>query len=429
MTKRVWILLFCLLSLLSACQRDSKTIEPGSHPEINLLKPGDSIGEMKLVKAIHESMPSSFFFYCTPYLGSEPTVVTTECQLPQSNYLFVGYGEFANSASDLDSQWSMKTWELYIDGLPVDLDAFGTLDVDLGKKVRVWAVALENTSKEPHTLRYVAREMEKPQNVIDLTWSFIMVEQSAFVPAISSPMPTPSFAPGKYPLLSSIVNVGMHPYKSESTDLNFMFYVPNGYQKDHRQKVPLVLYLHGTSLRGSDLNKLRIGEFTAILQYKLDFPFLVIAPQLPASDEFQSWSRNEVPEMLFTLLDEIQGKYAVDPKRIYLTGSSLGGGGTWEIGLSHREYFAALIPVMGFYGYPFEVPVNICDLKEVPVWAFHGENDLTVPLKAEQDVVDALRACGGNVQFTIFPGAGHDIEAQVYQTPELFEWMLDQSLE
>jgi predicted peptidase len=221
----------------------------------------------------------------------------------------------------------------------------------------------------------------------------------------------------------------MHPYRSETTDLNFMFYAPNGYRAGHQQKMPLVLYLHGTSLRGDDLDRLRIGEFTAILQYEPNFPFLVVAPQLPARDDTRSWSRGEIPGKLFALLEEIQNKYSVDAKRIYLSGSSLGGGGTWEIGLSRPDYFAALVPVMGFYGYPFEVPKNICDLKDVPVWAFHGENDLTVPLEAEQGLVDALRTCGGDVQFTVYPGAGHDVDAKAYKTPELFEWMLAQSLE
>jgi predicted esterase len=323
----------------------------------------------------------------------------------------------------------MKTWNLSIDDNPVNLSEFGTLDLDLGKKIRVWNIALENISPGSHVLRYVAREIENPQNVTDITWFITVVDQTVSAPTESSPAPTSSSEPGAYPLLSSEIQVGMHPYRSEATDFNFMFYVPNGYQKDHQQNMPLVLYLHGTSLRGNNLDKLRIGEFTAILQYKPDFPFLVVAPQLPANDEKRLWSRGETPEKLFNLLDEIQGIYSVDAKRIYLTGSSLGGGGTWEIGLNNPDYFAALVPVMGFYGYPFDVPDNICDLKDVPIWAFHGEYDLTVPLEAEQGLVEALRACGGDVRFTIYPEAGHNVEAQVYKTPELYEWMLAQSLE
>lgn len=421
-----FVLLFVLV--LSACQPTSETLAPSPQPDVTLLGPGDTIGSMRLVQAQYASVERSIFNFCDPQFGSQSVVLTVECRVSRSDYLFVGYGEIANSMEKLDQQWRSKTWKLSIDGNPVDLAAFGTLDVDLGRKIRVWNVALEGISPGSHALRYEAREIENPQNVTDLTWLFTVVDQTGSSSAAPSPAPTPSGETGVYPLLSSTVQTGMYPYRSNTTDLNFMFYVPSSYQQDHHQKMPLVLYLHGTSLRGDNLDKLRIGEFTAILQYEPNFPFLVVAPQLPANDENRSWSRNGMPEKLFKLLDEIRGIYAVDEKRIYLTGSSLGGGGTWEIGLRYPDYFAALVPVMGFYGYPFEVPNNICDLKDVPVWAFHGENDQIVPLEAEQGLVDALRACGGDVRFTVYPGAGHNVDAQAYKTPELYEWMLAQSL-
>jgi predicted peptidase len=128
-----------------------------------------------------------------------------------------------------------------------------------------------------------------------------------------------------------------------------------------------------------------------------------------------------------TLLDEIQSILTVDPNRIYLTGVSAGGNGTWSIGLRHPERFAALAPVMGYYGWPFSVPENICDLTDVPVWAFHGEKDETVPLDAEQNLVDALEACGGEVQFTIFPDVDHDLNQENVYSSELYEWFLEQS--
>lgn len=420
---------FFLLSavVLSSCQ---PATEAPALPDVVMLQPGDMIADMKLVTSSPAKAANTIFNYCTPYLGSQPAVLTFECQTPRSDFLFIGYGEIANSKDELEKKWKTRTWDLFVDGNPVDLSAFGTLDVDRGKKIRVWNVGLENISPGAHVLRYVAREIENPQNVTDLTWSFIMTEQTVSPSPTSSPIPasTPSFEPGAYPPLTSTVAVGMFPYRSEATGFNFMFYVPSGYQADHQQEMPLVLYLHGTGLRGDNLDKLRIGEFTAILQYEKNFPFLVVAPQLPANDESRLWSMNDIPERLFQLLDEVRKIYAVDSKRIYLTGSSIGGEGTWEIGLKHPKYFAALVPVMGFYGYPFKVPDTICDLKDVPVWAFHGENDLTVPLEAEQGLVDALRACGGNAQLTVYPGAGHDIDAQAYKTPELFEWMLAQSL-
>jgi len=98
------------------------------------------------------------------------------------------------------------------------------------------------------------------------------------------------------------------------------------------------------------------------------------------------------------------------------------------IGLRHPDRFAALVPVMGYYVWPFEVPENICDLVEVPVWAFHGAKDELIPLDEEQSIVDALETCGGDVQFTVFPDAGHDLDIQRVYTSELYTWLLEQTL-
>ena len=385
--------------------------------------PGDKIGEITLSRAPNKNGDFSIFNYCDPHISIQrPVTLVTECRVPRSDYLFVGYGEFASSMDELDSTWQSQTWELYIDGKPLALSSFGAFDVDLGNKVRVWNIALENISPGLHKLRYVSYKTNKPQDVNDLTWVFTVIDQ------IASATPPPTIEAGSYPVLSSAFMIGLNPYKSEKANLNFMFYVPAQYGKDTQQKWPLILYLHGIGLRGDDLNELRFGELPAILQYEADFPFLAVAPQMPWNDENPSWSRDEMVDSLLVLLDEVQEKYSVDSNRIYLTGASLGGGGTWEIGLRYPTRFAALAPVMGFYGYPFGVPDHICDLKDVPVWAFHGENDLTVPLEAEKGLVDALTACGGNVKFTVYEDAGHDVDARTYKNPELFTWMLAQSL-
>jgi predicted esterase len=81
----------------------------------------------------------------------------------------------------------------------------------------------------------------------------------------------------------------------------------------------------------------------------------------------------------------------------------------------------------GYIGHPFEVPKNICDLKDVPVWAFHGRKDVMVPAEAEQRLVDALVACGGDAKLTINPNYGHDIEIPTYGEPGLYDWLLEQS--
>ena len=129
------------------------------------------------------------------------------------------------------------------------------------------------------------------------------------------------------------------------------------------------------------------------------------------------------------LLAEIETILEVDPGRTYLTGESAGGYGVWTIGLRYPDRFAALVPAAGYYNWPFVVPENICDLKDIPVWVFHGAKDDVIPLDAEQMLVDALQDCGGNVQFTVYSDAGHDVDEIVYDTPELFTWLLSQQLE
>jgi len=126
-----------------------------------------------------------------------------------------------------------------------------------------------------------------------------------------------------------------------------------------------------------------------------DFPFIILSPQgTNEYSEYDIWSTDEIVSALMILLDELQTTITVDSNRIYLTGFSAGGNGTWAIGLHHPVRFAALVPAAGYYGWPFTVPENICDLKDVPVWAFHGAKDETIPLDAEQMLVDALEACG-----------------------------------
>jgi predicted peptidase len=128
-------------------------------------------------------------------------------------------------------------------------------------------------------------------------------------------------------------------------------------------------------------------------------------------------------------LDEIQTEYSIDENRIYLTGNDMGGNGVWVIGLGHPEYFAALVPLAGYASYPFEVPENICDIKHVPVWAFHGERDPYVPAQVEQDLIDALIACGGDAQITLSPEMKMDVPYKVYADPRLYEWLLSQTQE
>ena len=117
----------------------------------------------------------------------------------------------------------------------------------------------------------------------------------------------------------------------------------------------------------------------------------------------------------------------MDANRIYLTGNDVGGNGVWVMGLRQPAYFAALAPLAGYASYPFQVPENICDLKDVPVWAFHGERDPYIPAEVAQSLIDALIACGGDAQITLSSRMKNDIPFNVYAAPQLYQWLLSQT--
>ena len=139
-------------------------------------------------------------------------------------------------------------------------------------------------------------------------------------------------------------------------------------------------------------------------------------------------------DLLLALLDEIETKYAVDTHRIYLTGLSMGGFGTWNLALSHPERFAAIAPICGG-GETILVtlaqlydPAKLAQMKTLGVWAFHGGKDTTVNPDESEHMVNALKKVGcTDVKLTIYPEAQHDSWTQTYANPELFTWFLQHS--
>lgn len=417
-----FVLVALIANILFSCANPAATPIAPPTTSISSIQPGNTIGQMVIEIAKDDTGEPSIFDFCSPIITeSDPAVIVRTCSVPQISYIFIGYGEFADTREELDSIWNNETWELYFDGVAVNLTAFGYFDVVWeGNQLRQWKIAVENLTPGEHKLRFVITKVDNSREPTDATWVFTVGDTS------STSAPSATGESISYPLLSSIVAEGQTPYSSGIAHLNFLLYVPEDYGKAPQQKWPLILYLHGAGDRGNNLDYLKTGGLPQKLENESNFPFLVLSPQ--GNGEYEFWSKDEMVRSLFVLLEEIQGHYSIDPKRIYLTGASVGGDGTWEIGLHYPEHFAALVPVMGYYGYPFEVPANICDLKNVPIWAFHGAKDETIPLDAEEGLVNALKACGGNVRFTVFPDSGHDIANEVYENSDLYTWMLSQTL-
>jgi len=192
---------------------------------------------------------------------------------------------------------------------------------------------------------------------------------------------------------------------------NYLLYLPPGYSES-RAKWPTIFFLHGAGERGHNPQIVRRHGIPKMIDKMPDFPFIVISPQCPAN----RWWSLEWLDMLF---EEIVARYRIDLKRIYLTGLSMGGYATWTWAIEHPERFAALAPVCGAGN-----PLEACKVKNVPTWIFHGAKDNIVPLHKSEEMVAALKACGGKVKFTVYPDAGHDSWTATYNNSKLYEWFL-----
>jgi predicted peptidase len=193
--------------------------------------------------------------------------------------------------------------------------------------------------------------------------------------------------------------------------LNYLLYLPPMYEAS-KEKWPLVVFLHGAGETGKDLKMVKKHGPPKLVEKK-DFPFILVSPQAP--------TRGWMPEAVNGLIDEVMSKYRVDPDRVYLTGLSMGGYGTWALASAYPGKFAAAVPICGGGN-----PVMADKLKSLPLWVFHGAKDTTVLPVQSKTMVDAVKKAGGNVQFTIYPEAGHDSWTEAYNDPKMWEWLLNQ---
>jgi predicted peptidase len=173
------------------------------------------------------------------------------------------------------------------------------------------------------------------------------------------------------------------------------------------------MFLHGAGESGSDLEKVKVHGPPKLIAQGKDFPFIVVSPQCPSIQEW--WNR----DTLNVILDEVIAKHRVDEDRVYLTGLSMGGYGTWELATRFPQRFAAIAPICGG-GLPRFAP----RLKGVGVWVFHGAKDGVVKQDESDEMVAALRAANVPVEYTIYPEAGHDSWTETYNNPKLYEWLL-----
>ncbi|MBP7950022.1 MAG: prolyl oligopeptidase family serine peptidase [Verrucomicrobiales bacterium] len=198
-------------------------------------------------------------------------------------------------------------------------------------------------------------------------------------------------------------------------ELGYWLYLPKPDPAKPPAKPPLVLFLHGSGERGHNLDLVKkhgppklIGKFP-----ELD-GCIVVSPQCPP----QQWWDTTVVK---ALCDAVIQTHHADENRIYLTGLSMGGFGTWTLLAEHPSFWAAAIPICGG-GKPDAAE----KFKDVPIWVFHGTRDEAVPLKASEEMIAALKKSGGKPKFTVYPDLAHDCWTTAYNDAETWRWLLQQ---
>ena len=198
--------------------------------------------------------------------------------------------------------------------------------------------------------------------------------------------------------------------KDMAVEMQYLIAIPQ--EEPAAEGWPLMLFLHGLGECGNDINRVKKHGPPKLIENGKRFPFVVVSPQCPRGSRWEAWR-------LSVLLDEVINKNDIDEERIYITGLSMGGFGTWDLAAYSPERFAAIAPICG--------GGNTLDGKlliNLPAWVFHGAEDKVVPASFSESMVTAIRRAGGGPKITIYPHAGHDSWTETYENPELYEWLL-----
>jgi predicted peptidase len=223
------------------------------------------------------------------------------------------------------------------------------------------------------------------------------------------------------------------------TVYRYQVYVPADWSKD--KKWPVILFLHGAGERGDDgLMQTDVGIGTAIRRYRERFPSIVVLPQCRKN---AWWTEPGMEAQALKALEQTLKEFNGDPQRVYLTGLSMGGYGTWSLAAKYPGKFAALVAICGGIRAPASVRATGAAPAEpagdpyaaaaqkigrTPVWVFHGEADPVVPVTESRKMVEALKAAGGNVRYSEYPEVKHNSWDKAYAEPELLPWLLAQRL-
>jgi predicted peptidase len=207
-------------------------------------------------------------------------------------------------------------------------------------------------------------------------------------------------------------------YKGPEGEGKYVIFVPKSYkgEKDY----PVILFLHGSGSSGDDGQKQAKGGLAGAIRKKADFPCIVVFPQ----SQKKTWqAKSDDAKRALSILAEVQKSYKTDSKRVYLTGLSMGGFGTWSLAAAHPDRWAAIVPICGGGS-----PATAEKIKDIPCWCFHGDADPTVKVSQSRTMIEALKKTGAMPRYTEYPGVGHNSWDQAYADKELYEWLFKQQL-
>lgn len=217
--------------------------------------------------------------------------------------------------------------------------------------------------------------------------------------------------------------------------VHYRLFVPAGHTPERRY--PLIVSLHGAGSHGTDnLRQLSATVGAVIDNAQAVEPSFVLVPQDPTGDKWVTGSgeapyrnfrqagrpQSAAAGLVLSGLAELERRYPIDPDRVYLTGGSAGGTGTWDlITRGGVGRFAAAVPVTGAND-----PTRAGEIARLPIWAFHGARDEVAPVENSREMVAALRALGSPIKYTEYPDVGHESWNRAYAEPELFRWLFAQ---
>lgn len=203
--------------------------------------------------------------------------------------------------------------------------------------------------------------------------------------------------------------------KKKAVQYDYMIYKPYNYTSNPSDSFPVLIYLHGGSHRGSDLELLKGYGLPKLIDEGKEFDFIVVSPQCPV-DKY--WTTENWFDSLYR---DLKTNYRIDTARIYATGISMGGFGTWELAMDYSNLIKAIVPLCG----GCNDSLSVCRINHIPIWTFHGEQDNLISVNETERLVKRLKSCAGKIRFTKLENRGHGIQ-DIYENDIVYNWLIMQ---